>query len=186
MFLLPKNTGNIIVQFATIAILAFFPSNNLHAGLIDWLFGEEKAPRIEKSDEPSRDDLIKAVQNHVASKTYEKTTHKVEQRPRRCSQIDVDLDPHAKRNPELAKCPYVGATYFVSETVPVRRRYECKRPPDHGWSVQKIGSEKWRVSNSGSTWDLTKISSKSVDVDVIYIHVRGSKSAFKIAAHQEC
>jgi hypothetical protein len=188
MFLLSRYRGKILLILVTLLTMVFLSSHTLHAGFLDWLFGEKKVPKVTKSDDPSRDDLIRAVINHVSGKTYSKTTYKYLQKTRTCSQIDVDLDPYAKRNPELAKCPHVGATYWVSERIPVQKRYRCMTPPppDHGWSVQKISSNKWRVSNSGATWDLTKISSKSVGVDVIYIEVRGSRNAFRIDAHQDC
>jgi hypothetical protein len=148
----------------------------------------KKVPKVTISDNPSRDDLIRAVRNHVSGKTYSKTTYERRQISRTCSQVDVDLDIHAKRNPELARCPYVGATYWYSKNVPVQKKYNCRMPPPpgHNWYVQKISSNKWRVSNSGSKWDLIKISSKSVGVDVIYINVRGSRNAFRIYAHQDC
>ena len=109
-----------------------------------------------------------------------------------CSQFDVDLDPYAKRNPELAKCPRVGATYWVNETIQVKESHSCGSlpGPDAGWQVQEIGSDKWRVSISGSAWDLTKLEGESkgqkIDAKIVQVHIRGSQYAFIIAAHQEC
>jgi len=189
MFLLFRNMHKILLFLVMLMGIVFLLSHNLHAGILDWLFGKEKVPKVTKSDEPSRDDLIRAVIGHVSGKTYNKTTYENRGRSRRCSQIDVDLDPHAKRNPELAKCPHVGATYWISERVPVQKQYKCKTPPplsDHTWSVRKISSNKWRVSCYGGSWELIKISSKSVNADVIYIRVRESNNAFRIVAHQDC
>lgn len=72
------------------------------------------------SQTPTRDDIITAVQNHLSGKTYTKIVYVQERRPRRCNQEDVRTDIHAERNPELAKCPYVGATYYVTENLPKR------------------------------------------------------------------
>src|SRR5262245_12509935 len=73
------------------------------------------------TSEPSRDDLIQAVRNDVNGKTYYRTSNKpvtrYERRPHSCSQFDVDRDPYMPRNPELARCPRVGATYWVNETI---------------------------------------------------------------------
>lgn len=187
MLYISSNTGKVLFLLVTLMGIVFLSSHTLHAGILDWLLGKKKVPQVTKSTDPSRGDLIRAVRSHVSGKTYNKTTHEYRQISRSCGQIDVDFDPHAKRNPELAKCPHVGATYWVSERVPVRKRYKCKTPPlDQGWSVRKISSNKWRISNSGRKWDLIKINSKSAGVDVIYIQVRRSRNAFRIEAYQDC
>jgi hypothetical protein len=71
-------------------------------------------PIIEAGDaEPSREDLIQAVRNSVAGKEYVEQVAKTRSVPHQeevvhtCTQYDVDLDPYAKHNPELAKCPRV-------------------------------------------------------------------------------
>ena len=188
MFLQIRNIKKLLFIFVMFIGIMFHYSHFVQAGIIDWLFGNKQETKVTTSVNPSRYDLIRAVRNHVAGKTYTKTIYERRRISRTCSQTDVDFDYHAKRNPELAKCTYVGATYWDWKNVAVKKRYNCKTPPssDHGWNIRKISANKWRISNYGSTWDLTKISSNSVGVDIIYISIRGSRNAFRIYAHQDC
>lgn len=126
--------------------------------------------------EPSREDLIEAVRNSVAGKSYTETVQqtksvpRTERRAHTCTQYDVDLDINAKRNPELAKCPHAGATYWVDETVyvnettdvPQTRICESLPGPESGWSVMPSGNDTWRVSYAGKSWDVKKESFKGV------------------------
>lgn len=175
MFFSTRNTHKVILSFVTMLVLIFLPLHNLHA-----------------KDMPSREDLIRAVQNNVSGKFFEKTSYEFRQEFRTCSQSDVDFDINAQRNPELAKCPYVGARYSSNKRVPVKKRYKCKQLPNANlnWSVRRISTMEWRVSIGKSSWNFTNLGSKSVneniDEGVIYIRTRESRNAFMIVAHQEC
>jgi len=179
MVILPRNIRKIVWSFVTTCILILPLSTGLQAGLWEWLSGKPRpkpAPKIEKPEGPSRDDLIKAVQDRLAGKKYKTSVTRVEPQWVTCSQIDV----------QMARCAQVGFKRTIPVTVTKTEMRDCKRPPDTGWSVQKIGSDRWRVSNSGSTWDLTRMSGGGVNPDTVYIPVKGSSWAFKIEAHQDC
>ena len=188
MFRLPRKMGILLLLIVIGVALASLPLQTLHAGMLDWLFGETEKSKTKRSDDPSKEDLIQAVRNHVSGKTYRKPSFETRRRSRTCSQMDVDRDPHAKRNPELARCPHVGATYWVNERVSVQKRHTCPQPPgpSQGWSVQKLSSKQWRVSNSGSSWNLTHLRSESREVDVIHLQIEGKMNTFRIDAHQDC
>lgn len=135
--------------------------------------------------EPSRSDLIQAVRNSVRGKTY--TMEVPEQRAvqHTCSQVDVDLDIHAKHNPELARCPHVGATYQTQETVYVSQLQPCQEPSgsDDSWSVNEMGEDTWHVSQAGRVWIVRKIEGSSANIGDI---VRVSGFAFAIEPQQAC
>jgi hypothetical protein len=147
--------------------------------------------------EPSREDLIQAVRNHVNGKSYNKTVTKnkrvtkYESRPHRCTEEDVARDPHMPRNPELADCPRVGAIDWrdepvtVTEPVAVTETHTCSSlpGPEAGWSVTSTGNDTWRVSHGGSAWDVTKADGRADGVEGV---VRVSEFAFKIKPHQDC
>jgi hypothetical protein len=123
-----------------------------------------------ESQEPANEDLIEAVRNSVAGKTYTTSAHVARsvagttRESRTCTQYDVDADPNAKNNPELARCPRVGATYWVvvpttvAETtdVPETRNCESLPGPQYGWTVEPTGNDTWRVSYGGKSWNVEK------------------------------
>ncbi len=134
---------------------------------------------------PSREDIIQAVRRSVEGNTYTVTSSRQERIIRTCSQIDVDFDPYMPGNPELAKCPRVGATYKEWETVYDSETRTCESLPnvDAGWYVEEIGDNKWRVSLSGSVWDVEKLDGASASVGD-YVEVSGF--TFKISSDQGC
>lgn len=117
--------------------------------------------------------------------TYTVTVYEQRQVTRRCSQLDVDLDPYMPRNPELAKCPRVGATYHEWESVPVQEQRDCQPLPatTSGWSVQPTGSDRWRASYGGSTWNVEKLSGGSASQGDT---IRVSSFTFSIVPNQDC
>jgi hypothetical protein len=118
---------------------------------------------------PSNQDLIQAVRSYVNGKTRTETQTYTEQvtemQPERhsCTQTQVDADPHATSNPELAKCPHFGATYekLVPVNVPETRTrtviQKCETLSEYGWNVQKLDNDTWRVSHSRGVWDVNKV-----------------------------
>lgn len=144
-----------------------------------------KPPQPPVTTEPTRADLIQAVRNHVNGKTYNKTVTTYENRAHTCTQYDVDTDPYMPRNPELAKCPYVGKTYWRQETVTATQTQNCPSLPDDesSWSVTSVGNETWRVAFAGSVWDVHKVDGRAVSGEDA---VRVSTFAFTIKAHQDC
>jgi len=135
--------------------------------------------------DPSREDIIQAVRRSVEGKTYTVMTVRQESRLHTCSQYDVDFDPYMPRNPELAKCPYVGATYTTWESVtePETRTCDSLPGPEYGWRVEELGNDRWRVSQSGSVWDVEKLDGSSASVGEV---VRVSSFSFAIKPHQDC
>jgi len=134
---------------------------------------------------PSREDIIQAIRRSVDGKTYSVTTEHQESQLHTCSQFDVDLDPYMPHNPELAKCPSVGATYTTWETVTGREAPSCQPLPDpeYGWYIEEVGQNRWRVSLSGSEWSVEKLDGASANAGD-YIKVSGF--SFAIQAYQDC
>jgi hypothetical protein len=159
--------------------------------------GDHKSSSEPITTEPSQADLVQAVRNSVNGKTYSRTSTaskpvmRYERRAHFCSQLDVDRDPYMPRNPELAKCPRVGHTYWtnepVTETEPQTVTETLRCPtlpgPEFGWSVVQVSDDTWQVSVSGSTWDVTKVDGGAVGVPGV---VRVSKFTFTIKPHQDC
>lgn len=131
--------------------------------------------------EPTREEIIEAVRRGVNGKKYEETVYRQEQVTHTCTQQDVDLDPRMPNNPELAKCPRVGATYTRWERVPKTETRECPQLPTSGWNVRKVREDHWRVSRGGSIWDVEKTGGAAVEQ---VINVSGF--SFSIAPHQKC
>ena len=143
---------------------------------------------------PTPTDITEAVRNSVSAKTYtekQNTTEWVTVRvPHTCDQYDVDTDRYMPHNPELAKCPRVGATYTKDESHPVIHTVDVSHPcptlsraDDPAWSVAEIKEDTWRVALSGSSWDVTKVNGGAGGVsDVIHI----SSFSFIITAYQAC
>jgi hypothetical protein len=135
--------------------------------------------------EPSRDQIIQAVRQSVQGKTHTVTVPRQTQTWRTCSQTDVDLDPYMPGNPELARCPYQGATYPVWQTVYERETRSCDPLPGPGyaWSVRDMGFDRWRVSLSGSTWEIKRVSGGAAALGE---RVQISGFVFTVEAHQDC
>jgi hypothetical protein len=135
--------------------------------------------------EPSNNDLIQAVRNSVAGKTYAESVPRTEQQPHTCSQMDVETDPYAQHNPELAKCPSAGHVYYAPVTTWVDEQRPCASLPDpsFGWSVMPLRENLWRVSQSGSSWDVEKLEGQAANAGNA---IRFSDFAFAITAHQKC
>lgn len=138
--------------------------------------------RIEEG--PARDDLINAVRYSVESKT---TVQKSPQRrgvQHSCTQYDVDLDPNAKRNPELARCPRVGAIYETFDTVYVDQAVRCVSlpAPSPAWNVSQLRPDSWRVTYGGSSWIVTKLNGSANNASGIRI----SSFYFSVVANQAC
>lgn len=134
---------------------------------------------------PSREDIIQAIRRSVDGKTYSVTTEHQESQLHTCSQFDVDLDPYMPHNPELARCPSVGASYTTWETVTERETRSCQPLPDpeYGWYVEEVGQNRWKVSLSGSEWSVEKLDGASASAGD-YIKVSGF--SFAIQAYQDC
>jgi len=135
--------------------------------------------------EPSNNDLIEAVRNSVAGKTYAESVPRTEQQQHVCSQMDVETDPNAKHNPELARCPSVGHVYYTPVTTWVNEQRTCDSLPGAavGWSVMPVREDVWRVSQSGSSWDIQKLEGQAANAGNV---IRFSGFAFTITAHQKC
>ncbi len=146
---------------------------------------QTKLPIPQSSGEPSSADLIQAVRDSVSGKTYPQQVSHTEQQRHTCTQEDVELDPNAKHNPELARCPHVGAVYAVPVTTWATETRPCAAltAPDSVWSVQKTGNDTWRLSQFGSVWDVTKQGGQASSVGTT---VRVSQFGFGINAHQPC
>lgn len=121
--------------------------------------------KSDSTSEPSREDLIEAVRKSVEGKKYSESVPESQRKQHTCSQYDVDTDPNAKHNPELARCPHVGATYWTTETTYVNNSLPCQTlpGPQSGWTVSQRTNDSWRVSYSGSSWDVAKTSGTSVN-----------------------
>jgi hypothetical protein len=147
--------------------------------------GNNRPSRPAVTSDPSREDIIQAVRRSVQGKTYVVRTAEQEARTHICSQYDVDLDPYMPRNPELAKCPRVGATYTTWEPVSKQETRTCDAlpSPEYGWYVEEINNNRWRVSHSGSVWDVEKRDGGSASVGE-FVTVSGF--SFLIKPHQDC
>jgi len=143
----------------------------------------EPTPPI--THEPSNNDLIEAVRNNVAGKTYMESVSRTERRQHVCSQMDVETDPNAKHNPELARCPSVGHVYYTPVTTWVNEQRTCASlpGPQFGWSVMPLGENVWRVSQSGGSWDVEKLQGQAANAGNV---IRLSDFSFAITAHQKC
>jgi len=139
----------------------------------------------ESSSEPSREDLIEAVRKTVEGKSYSESAPQSQRQLHTCSQYEVDIDPNAKHNPELARCPRVGATYWTTGTIYVNNSVPCQPlpGPQFGWAVSQRTSDSWLVSYSGSGWDVSKIEGTSANERD---SVRVSNFGFLVTAHQKC
>ncbi|MDM9384150.1 hypothetical protein QUB80_26085 [Chlorogloeopsis sp. ULAP01] len=137
------------------------------------------------STDPSREDVIQAVRNSVRGKTYTVEVPEQKSVQRTCSPIDVNNDIHAPRNPELARCPRVGATVQTWKTVYVSKTQTCEEPPgaEFGWLVNDIGDDTWRVSQAGSVWIVKKLEGASAGVKDV---IRVSGFTFTIEPQQDC
>ena len=149
-----------------------------------WCEDSKPATPTPQSSGPARDDLVRAVKNHVSSKSYEERVTQVVEVSRRCTQADVDRDIHMPNNPELAKCPRVGATYLVRRNQTTRIARPCAGLPgsESGWSVSNLGNNRWRVGLGGSSWVLTQLSGQVQGNGV----TRVASFAFRIEANQRC
>lgn len=147
--------------------------------------GNKNVPVPTYTTTPSRKDIIQAVKRGVEGKTYTVSTSHEEPIIHRCSQQDVDFDPYMPHNPELAKCPSVGATYTEWKTVHENKTLQCAYLPnvDAGWYVESKGDDRWQVSISGSTWDVKKLNGASANTGD---YVRVSSFTFMITPHQDC
>ncbi len=147
--------------------------------------GRTKTLAPQPSDEPSREDVIEAVRKNVEAKNYSESVPQSQRQSHTCNQYNVDADPNAKNNPELASCPRVGATYWTTETIYVNQSVHCQSlpGPQLGWAVNQRTSNSWLVSYSGSAWDVSKVEGTSVNVgDSVHV----SKFSFLVVAHQKC
>jgi hypothetical protein len=148
---------------------------------------QKESPIPTFTTSPSREDVIQAVRRSVNGKTYSVPSSQQEQVSHTCSQIDVDFDPYMPNNPELAKCPYVGATYMTWETVNQSETRTCEALPDSdaGWYVEEISDNKWRVSLYASMWEVEKLDGASANVED-YVEVSGFVFVVKPYPYQDC
>lgn len=111
----------------------------------------------ESTDDPTPAVIIRAVRDSVNGKTYSAQVARREMRDYGCSQLDVERDPNAKHNPELARCPHVG-TFSEWKTVWVSENRPCPtlNDPDSAWHVQASGPGAWKVSLYGKGWRVDK------------------------------
>jgi len=142
------------------------------------------APVIVSSD-PDRSDIINAVRRGVNGKTYTERVVRWETVRRTCSQMDVETDIYMPNNPELAKCPRVGATYTEQQSYTETMTQRCAALPDASasWSVQETGSDRWRVGYGGRLWNVELISGSASNLgDVVQV----SSFSFVITTNQDC
>lgn len=147
---------------------------------------DDEYPVPNYTTNPSREDIIQAVRRSVEGKTYTAASSRQESIVRTCDQMDVDFDPYMPGNPELAKCPYVGATYTEWETVYENEILTCEPLPDvedAGWYLEEISDNRWRVSLFGSVWEVEKLDGASASVGE-YVEVSGF--TFAIFSQQDC
>lgn len=164
-------------RFLVVAVVA------LLASVIVGACGDKGSKVV--STTPTRTDVIEAVRQSVNGKTYVETVYKSVPTTRFCNEIDVDLDPYMPHNPELAKCPYVGKSYVVQDTVAADETRKCATLPaasDGSWYVEDRGDDSWRVSRNTSSWDVGKVGGGSASLPVISV----SGFEFTIEADQDC
>lgn len=133
---------------------------------------------------PDKADLIRAVQGHLGAKTYTEYVVRRVAKRRYCSQYDVDRDPYMPRNPELAKCPRIGASYTVYQDERVPEERNCPEPSggSAAWSVTDLGNDHWRVATGGSSWVVRLISGQKSSVG----STTASDFRYQISANQGC
>ncbi len=173
----PKFHVNAIATFIIFAMVAIVALSGCG--------GNDKPPIPTITKTPSREDIIQAVRRSVEGKTYRVMTERQESKLHTCTQFDVDLDPYMPHNPELAKCPYVGKTYTTWETVAEPETRTCKPlpGPEYGWQVEKLDDDRWRVSLSGSVWDVEKLDGASASAGE---YIKVSSFTFAIQGAQDC
>lgn len=134
------------------------------------------SPEGPVSETPSRENIIEAVRHSVEGKTYEVTTQSEPTR-HTCEQFDVNVHRYG--------CSFVGQPYTTSETVPQHQTKHCGPlpGPDYGWQVTETGSDKWRVSQAGSVWDVEKLNGAAINGGEA---VNVSSFSFSIHPHQNC
>ncbi len=142
---------------------------------------QTSSPGVDVSDAA----LIGAVRRDVDGKTYPVTATRQDQQPVPCSQVDVDLDPNMPHNPELAKCPRVGASHMRMETVTYTETRRCGALPEPGpgWQVVSLGKNRWRLTYAGSAWELEE---QSEEPGSKAAASPGVTSSFRITALQQC
>jgi len=113
----------------------------------------------ESTDDPTREVIIQAVRDSVSGQTISVKDWHWETRPHYCSQMDVETDPNAKNNPELARCPHVGATFNEQVQVATNVNRPCTPldGPQAAWYVQKVAPGRWTVSLWGKGWRVDQL-----------------------------
>ena len=156
----------LLILGGTLFILGLLPTKSFAAGCSWWEFWCE--------DTPTNTDIVNAVRQFVSGKTYTVYTTKQGNTPHYCSHKD-----------NSGHCPYAGAIYYTFQRVPVTETRTCNPLPDSqlGWSVQQTGEDSWRVTNSGSAWDVEKIDGSTTQAGEV---MRFSRFAFQIQSHQDC
>jgi hypothetical protein len=145
------------------------------------------------SDEPSTEELINAVRSYLSSKMMVEQRgpndvpgHWVSER-HSCSQLDVDRDPYMPQNPELAKCPRVGAVRETRLWKAGESTHASKLPcpvpaAGPGWDVRTSGDD-WEITYGGRRWKLRKASGSAVGVEGV---VRVAAFVLSVTSFQEC
>ena len=120
----------------------------------------------------------------LGSKTFETMKTRQVREMKSCTHLDVAQDIYMPNNPELAKCPRVGARYPVFRRVTERVQKSCPNLPETcaSWTVSQLQQKKWRLGTGGSSWVVTQISGGSQTNGVI----RVASFAFQIEANQPC
>lgn len=142
-------------------------------------------PNGEVSSEPNDEHIVKAVQSSLNGKTYKEFITKNEPKWRTCTEYDVALDPYAKNNPELAKCPHAGKRYRESNFVTVVETKKCAPIPEAGLQVVSLGNDQWQAIYGGNRWTVTKLDGSQTSAGEI-IEISISNFRFQVNAHQDC
>lgn len=143
------------------------------------------SPSGSYTSSPEDKDIIRAVRNGVNGRTYTMPTGSWEWRTRYCTHQDVAFDIHAKNNPELAKCAEVGDSYREKHYVSGTETHRCGTLPDVGWSVASLGDDRWRASQGGNSWVVTKIDGSRGAIEGM-IEVSVSDFSFQVEPNQTC
>jgi hypothetical protein len=123
-------------------------------------------------DDASNNNIIEAVRQSVSAKHFTESVWQTQRQPHTCTQLDVERDPRARDNPELARCPRVGATYYTDQQTQSSTSVQCPSlpGPQMGRTVSAKGPDSWWVSQAGNSWAVR----------------RAGKGAFSVVAHQRC
>jgi len=127
--------------------------------------------------EPSREHLIQAVRSSASGRTYTEPVTQPRSQSRTCTSVDARTHRHG--------CAVAGQTYQVMVPVTTTETRQCPTlpGPDSNWNVQAQGDDKWRVSRSGSVWDVEKLSGQQVKAGTGFT---AGGFSFSVVPRQRC